>query len=113
MTPVKLLPLSVAEEEELPAQAEEQAVPALAGTIRIKLAGQTLISVEGSVDPESIRAVLECQRRVIAVPASTRIWIAAGVIGIRRLSRAERASTDGTRAPALLRPRLCISRAAR
>jgi hypothetical protein len=40
MTPVKLLPVSVAEQVEVPAEAEEQAVPAVAGTIRIKLAGQ-------------------------------------------------------------------------
>ncbi len=51
MTPVKLLPVSVAEEVELPAEADEQPVPALAGTIRINLAGHALISVEGSVDP--------------------------------------------------------------
>jgi transposase len=64
MTQVKLLPVSVAEEEELPAHAEEeQAVPAVAGTIRIKLASHTSISAEGSVDPELIRAVLECLRR--------------------------------------------------
>ncbi len=40
MTPVKLLPVSAAEQVEVPAEAEEQAVPAVAGTIRIKLAGQ-------------------------------------------------------------------------
>lgn len=60
---VKLLPVSVAEEEELPAQAEEQGVPAVAGTIRIKLADHASITVEGSVDPELVRAVLECLRR--------------------------------------------------
>ena len=61
--PVKLLPVSVAEEAEVPAEAEEQAVPAVAGTIRIKLAGHASISVEGSVDPELIRVVIECLRR--------------------------------------------------
>ncbi len=60
MTPVKLLPVSVA--EEVPAEGEEQA-PAVAGTIRIKLAGHASISVERSVDPELIGAVLECLRR--------------------------------------------------
>ena len=60
---VKLLPVSVAEEEELPAQGEAQGVPAVAGTIRIKLAGHASITVEGSVDPELVRAVLECLRR--------------------------------------------------
>ena len=59
----KLLPVSVAEEEELPAPAEEQGVPVVAGTIRITLAGHASITVEGSVDPELVRAVLECLRR--------------------------------------------------
>ena len=62
-TQVKLLLVSVAEEVKLPADADEQPVPALAGTIRIKLAGQASISVEGSVNPELICAVLECLRR--------------------------------------------------
>ncbi len=62
-TQVKLLPVSVAEEAKVPAEAEEQPVQAVAGTIRIKLAGHASISVEGSVDPELIRVVLECLRR--------------------------------------------------
>jgi transposase len=62
-TPVRLLPVSVAEEAEVPAEADEQAASTVAGTIRIKLAGHASISVEGSVDPELIRVVLECLRR--------------------------------------------------
>jgi len=42
-TPVKLLLVSVAEEVEVPAETEEQAAPAVAGTIRIKLAGHASI----------------------------------------------------------------------
>ncbi len=60
---VKLLPVSVVEEEEVPTQLEEQVVAAVAGTIRIKLAGHALITAEGKVDPELMRAVLECLRR--------------------------------------------------
>jgi len=61
MMAVKLLPVSVAEEVEVPAEAEEQAVPAVAGIMRIKLAEHASISVEGSVDP--VGAVIEGLRR--------------------------------------------------
>ena len=82
-TQVKLLPVSVAGEAEVPTEAEEQAVLAVAGIMRIKLAGHASISVEGSVDPELIRGA-RVLAPVIDIPAGTRIWIAAGVTVKRR-----------------------------
>jgi transposase len=56
---VKLLPVSVAEDEE-PEPAE--VVPASSGAIHIELPGEVRISLEGSVDPAIVRAVLKSLR---------------------------------------------------
>jgi transposase len=54
-----LLPVSVAEDEE-PEPAE--VVPASSGAIHIELPGEVRISLEGSVDPAIVRAVLKSLR---------------------------------------------------
>lgn len=58
-SPVKLLAVSVAEDDE-PAPAE--VVPASSGAIHIELPGEVRISLEGSVDPAVVRAVLKSLR---------------------------------------------------
>lgn len=55
---MKLLPIIVAEQEEI---AKPDAGPVLAtssGSIHIELPGRALVSIEGSVDPALVRAVL-------------------------------------------------------
>jgi transposase len=60
---LKLLPVRVAEDAE-PAKTEPAAAvsPPLAGAIHIELPGVARISLEGCVDPEVVRAVLESLR---------------------------------------------------
>jgi transposase len=58
---VKLLPVSVADEE-LPRPEADPVVPANSGAIHIELPGEVRISVEGSVDPAVVRAVLTSLR---------------------------------------------------
>jgi hypothetical protein len=59
----KLLPVRVAEDSE-PAKTDppEAVAPPTTGAIHIKLPGVALISLEGSVDPAMVRAVLESLR---------------------------------------------------
>jgi transposase len=59
---MKLLPVSVADDEKLPQSEPGQAVPASSGAIHIELPGEVRISVEGSVDPAVVRAVLKSLR---------------------------------------------------
>jgi transposase len=59
---MKLLPVSVADDEELPQPEPDQVAPASSGAIHIELPGEVRISVEGSVDPAIVRAVLKSLR---------------------------------------------------
>ncbi len=56
---MKLLPVSVADEEELSRPAPAEAVPLCSGAIHIELPGEIRISLEGSVDPAMVRVVLK------------------------------------------------------
>src|SRR6266851_360424 len=56
---MKLLPVSVAEDEELLRPEPTEVVPSSSGSIHIELPGEVRISVEGSVDPGVVRAVLK------------------------------------------------------
>ena len=59
---MKLLPVSIIEEED-PSQAEAvEVVGEPCGAIHIELPGEVRISVEGSVDPSVVRAVLQSLR---------------------------------------------------
>jgi len=60
---VQLLPVRVAEEQEVP-QPEEPGgtLAASGGSIHIELPGSVRISLEGNVDPAMVRAVLESLR---------------------------------------------------
>ena len=55
---MKLLPVRVVEEHAPVKEAVAEIAPLQAGTIHIELPGRALISLEGSVDPAMIRAVL-------------------------------------------------------
>lgn len=55
---ITLLPVRVAEELAVAKDIPAEAVPRSSGTIHIELPGRALISLEGSVDPAMIRAVL-------------------------------------------------------
>jgi transposase len=59
---MKLLPVSVADDEELPQPEPDQVAAANSGAIHIELPGEVRISVEGSVDPAIVRAVLKSLR---------------------------------------------------
>ena len=59
---IKLLPVSVAEDEDLAKSEPLEVVPASAGAIHIELPGEVRISLEGSVDPAIVRAVLKSLR---------------------------------------------------
>jgi transposase len=77
----KLLPVTIAEP---PAAV----VPALApapeparlqpGTIHLQIPRGRL-RVEGAVDPEALRVILQCMLALITIPTGAQIWIAAGV----------------------------------
>ena len=59
---IKLLPVSVSEDDRLPkSEPVEEAAPS-SGAIHIELPGEVRISVEGSVDPAVVRAVLKSLR---------------------------------------------------
>ena len=60
---MKLLPVSVADDEELPKQAPTEVALSSSGAIHIELPGEVRISLEGSVDPAVVRAVLMSLRR--------------------------------------------------
>jgi len=57
-----LLPVSVAEERELPKAEPVDVAPPSCGAIHIELPGETRISLEGSVDPAIVSAVLRSLR---------------------------------------------------
>ena len=59
---MKLLPVSVADDEELPMTERVEVVPGTCGAIHIELPGEVRISLEGCVDPSVVRAVLESLR---------------------------------------------------
>jgi transposase len=59
---MKLLPVMIADDEE-PAKSEPAEVgPSRSGAIHIELPGEIRISLEGSLDPGLVRAVLESLR---------------------------------------------------
>jgi hypothetical protein len=53
-----LLPVSVADDEELPEPEPTQVASPISGAIHIELPGEVRISLEGSVDPAVVRVVL-------------------------------------------------------
>ena len=55
---MRLLPVRVAEEPAIAKEIPAAVAPTTPGTIHIELLGRALISLEGSVDPAMIRAVL-------------------------------------------------------
>ena len=55
---IKLLPVSVTDDEELSKPEPAQVEPARSGAIHIELPGEVRINLEGSVDPVVVRAVL-------------------------------------------------------
>ena len=60
---VQLLPVRVAEEQELARSQDSDAAPAVSsGSIHIELPGSVRISLEGHVDPAMVRAVLQSLR---------------------------------------------------
>ena len=59
---MKLLPVSVVEAEEPPKAELEEAAHERCGAIHIELPGEVRISLEGSVDPAMVRAVLKSLR---------------------------------------------------
>jgi transposase len=60
---VQLLPVRVAEEQELPRPQDQVAAPAPSvGSIHIELPGSVRISLEGHVDPAMVRTVLKSLR---------------------------------------------------
>ena len=60
--PMKLLPVSVAEDEDFAKSEPLEVIPPSAGAIHIELPGEIRLSVEGSVDPAIVRAVLKSLR---------------------------------------------------
>ena len=61
-TRMKLLPVSIVEEEGLPSPEQLEAIPPSSGSIHIELPGAIRISLEGSVDPSVVRTVLKSLR---------------------------------------------------
>jgi transposase len=59
---VRLLPVSVSDEHPAETESGEAASPAPALTINIEFPGRTLVSVEGAVDADIVRAVVESLR---------------------------------------------------
>ncbi len=59
---IKLLPVSVSEEEEEATSEPSGSVPPSSGAIHIELPGEVRVSVEGNVDPAVVRAVLKSLR---------------------------------------------------
>ena len=59
---MKLLPVSVVEDEEISKAEPEAFVPKRCGAIHIELPGELRVSVEGDVDPAIILAVLKSLR---------------------------------------------------
>jgi transposase len=59
---VRLLPVSVSDEERSPAEPEQGAETRSGVTINIEIPGRALVSVEGAVDAAIVRAVVESLR---------------------------------------------------
>jgi transposase len=59
---MKLLPVSVSEDEQLAMSESVEAVPASSGAIHIELPGEVRIGLEGSVDHGLVCAVLKSLR---------------------------------------------------
>ena len=59
---VKLLPVSVDNDEPPEAEPEQSESAALGLTVNIEIPGRALVSLEGAVDAEIVRAVLESLR---------------------------------------------------
>jgi hypothetical protein len=59
---MKLLPVSVVEDEELLRPELSEAAPSSSGTIHIELPGEIRLNLEGSLDPDLVRAVLQSLR---------------------------------------------------
>ena len=59
---IRLLPVSVSEDDRLPKSGPVEEVAPSSGAIHIELPGEIRISVEGSVDPAIVRAVLKSLR---------------------------------------------------
>jgi transposase len=59
---MKLLPVSVADDEELPRPGPTEVASSRLGAIHIELPGEVRISLEGSVDPAVVRVVLTSLR---------------------------------------------------
>ena len=59
---IKLLPVSVSEDDRLLKSEPVEEVSMSSGAIHIELPGEIRISVEGSVDPAIVRAVLKSLR---------------------------------------------------
>jgi transposase len=60
--PVRLLPVSVSDERPAQSGPEEATSPASGVTINIEFPGRTLVSVEGVVDADIVRTVVETLR---------------------------------------------------
>ena len=60
--PVRLLPVSVSDEPPAETELEEAMSPAPGVTINIEFPGQTLVSLEGAIDADIVRAVVESLR---------------------------------------------------
>ena len=59
---VRLLPVSVSDEQPAETEPEETTSPAAGLTINIEFPGRTLVSVEGAVDADIVRAVVKSLR---------------------------------------------------
>ena len=59
---MKLLPVRIAGEEGLAKPDRDAAIPLCSGAIHIELPGEIRLSLEGSLDPDLVRAVLQSLR---------------------------------------------------
>ena len=59
---MKLLPVSVVEDEEPQEPELPESAPSSSGAIHIELPGEIRLSLEGSLDPDLVRAVLQSLR---------------------------------------------------
>jgi hypothetical protein len=59
---MKLLPVSLVEDEEPLRPELSEAAPSSSGTIHIELPGEIRLSLEGALDPDLVRAVLQSLR---------------------------------------------------
>ena len=75
------MPVKITDERSVEAVKEDDFIPPT-GTLEIKLSKGTL-RIFGTVDVQALRGV-GVSGRMIALPAGTRIWIAAAVTDLRR-----------------------------